>query len=283
MSGTSAYLDVAKKDFADAARSKMLWVLSALMILFVGVGVYLPKVLPNSGGLNAALGFLLTPMLLLIPILGLIVGYMSIIGERESGSIRALLALPIVRREVLVGKFLGRVGVLAVPVVAGFALASVVVLAVYGQFPGSTYLGFATMALLVAVVYVALAVSVSASVASRGKAMALVVGLLLVLEYLWPPIAMGIYYLLNGEMPNPVNLPDWYLFFIKLTPTTASGLAVESVFDFGDLSLNGIPPQMGAGETPLYLQNWVSWIVLALWVVVPLAIGYYRFQRATIS
>ena len=30
---------------------------------------------------------------------------------------------------------------------------------------------------------------------------------------------------------------------------------------------------------PVYLEHWVAFLILAVWIVVPLAIGYWRFGR----
>lgn len=286
MTETSAWLAVARKDFADAARSKMLWALSALMILFVGVATYVPHALNEDPAIEDALMFMLSPMLLLIPILGLIVGYMSIIGERDTGSIRALLGLPIVRSEVLAGKFVGRLGVLALPIVVGFLVGTAVAVALYGSLPGQSYVGFVAVALLIGVFYVALAVSISASVATRGKAMALAVTSVIVFEYLWNVIAMGLYYLLNREMPVMTDLPNWYRFFLRLAPTNAIGTFLSGIFEYpGAMSFTGLPAPIKAeyANSAFYLQEWFSGIVALLWIAVPLAIGYYRFERATIS
>ncbi|GAA0676783.1 ABC transporter permease subunit [Natronoarchaeum mannanilyticum] len=286
MTKSNVWLDVAKKDFADAARSKMLWALSALMILFVGIAVYAAHAINEDPAIQDALFFMSTPMLLLIPILGLIVGYMSIVGERESGSIRALLALPIVRWEVIVGKFVGRVGVLWIPIVAGFAIGSAIATVLYGTTPGRAYAEMMVFALTVGIVYVAIAVSISASTNSRGKAMALAVGAFALFEYLWSVIPMGVYYVINRELPaftSVSDFPNWFLVLTRLAPSNAIATFLASIFEFeGAFGGTGVSNDQLA-EVPFFLQEWFSGIVVLLWIAVPLAIGYLRFQRATIS
>jgi len=281
MTKANVWFDVAKKDFADAARSKMLWALSAVMILFVGIASYAPNAMMEDPDIEAALNFMSSPMLILIPILAMIVGYMSIVGERDTGSIRMLLSLPIVRWEVLVGKFVGRLGVLTLPTVAGFGVGAVVMVALYGDVPAGSFVEFLVLTLLVAMLYIAIAVGISASVDSRGKAMGLAAGAILVLEYLWSAVPLGIYYLLNGNLTMTGGVPDWFQFMSFLTPKASLQKFLLMFFDFGFAnSLGGL--QAGS-DAPIYLQNWFSGIVVLLWIVVPLAIGYVRFQRATIS
>jgi len=281
MTKSNVWLDVAKKDFADAARSKMLWVLSALMIVFVGIASYAPKALGGDPDIAAALNFMSTPMLLLIPILAMIVGYMSIVGERDTGSIRMLLSLPIVRGEVVLGKVLGRLGVLAVPTLLGFGVGAVVMFAVYGELPAGSFFEFLVFTLLVAMLYTVFAVSISASVNSRGKAMGLAAGTIILFQYLWSAIPIGIYYLLNGTVRITGGVPDWFQFLSTATPSASLQKFLLMFFDFG---FGGSLGSLQAGsEAPIYLQNWFSGIIALLWIVVPLAIGYVRFQRTTIS
>jgi len=281
MTKSNVWFDVAKKDFADAARSKMLWVLSALMILFVGIASYAPKALGGDPDIAAALNLMSTPMLLLIPILAMIVGYMSIVGERDTGSIRLLLSLPIVRGEVVLGKVLGRLAVLAVPTLLGFGVGGVVMFALYGELPAGSFLEFLVFTLLVAMLYIIFAVSISASVNSRGKAMGLAAGTIILFQYLWSVIPIGIYYLLNGTTRITGGMPGWFEFLTTATPSASLQKFLLIFFDFG---YGGSLGSLQAGsEAPIYLQNWFSGIIALLWIAVPLVIGYVRFQRTTIS
>lgn len=265
------WVHVARKDFADAIRSKTLWALSVVMIAFALVGMYAPHAFDENPDVEAAVAFLNTPMLILVPILGLIVGYMAIVGERDTGSIKFLLGLPIVRWEVLVGKFVGRSLVLAVPILLGFAIAVPLVVVLYGDFPVWTYLMFVALSVLTAIVFVAIAVGISASVSSRGKAMASVIGVFVLFEYLWGLIPTVLYYLLNGEFPG-VDAPNWYEFVLQFSPGLATMEFVDFVYD-----------REVSSDVPVYLQEWFSGIIVALWIVLPLAIGYVRFKRTSIS
>ena len=265
------WVHVARKDFADAIRSKTLWALSIVMIGFALVGMYAPHAFDENPDVEAAVAFLNTPMLILVPILGLIVGYMAIVGERDTGSIKFLLGLPIVRWEVLVGKFVGRSFVLAVPILLGFAIAVPLVVVLYGDFPVWTYLMFVGLSVLTAIVFVAVAVGVSASVSSRGKAMASVIGVFVLFEYVWGLIPMALYYLLNSELPG-ADAPNWFEFVLQLSP----GFAIMEFVDF-------VYTREVSSDVPIYLQEWFSGVIVALWIFLPLAVGYARFKRTSIS
>jgi len=37
--------------------------------------------------------------------------------------------------------------------------------------------------------------------------------------------------------------------------------------------------QLFGGELPIFLQDWFSFLILLFWIVVPLAVALYRFDR----
>jgi ABC-2 type transport system permease protein len=261
---------VAQKDFADAVRSKMFWALSGLMILFATIGLYIPEAAGSDATVSDGIGALSGVMALFIPIVAIVVGYMSIVGERETGSVRMLLGLPLKRWEVLVGKLVGRAAVMIVPVLIGFAVAVPFALAVYGELPGTEYAEFVTAVVLVGATFVAIAVGISGSVNSRGKALALVVGLYAMLQFFWSLIPLGLYYLANGGLPED-SAPTWVEALNQVPPARAARNASEGLW-------NGI-----STSEPLVLQEWFSALLLLVWIGVPLLIGYLRFERADIS
>lgn len=263
---------VARKDFSDAIRSKMFWGLSLLMILTSYLGLYIAQAIDSGATAEDGVTVLSSPMLLLVPIIGLIVGYMALVGERETGSIRMVLSLPLKRSEVLFGKFVGRTGVVTIPILLGFVVAAPFVYVLYGTFPAIDYAQFATQTVLVGVIFVAIAVGISGSFDTRGKALATVLGVFVLFEYLWQVLPFGLYYLLNGEFPGEQADPTWLDFLISLAPSEATQAVADALYT-ASISTS----------QPLLLQEWVSGVVVLLWILTPLAVGYGRFARANIS
>lgn len=286
--GYAGWLAIAKKDFADAARAKLLWALTALLILLVA-GVSAIPYLTSTGptpGFDDALLFLFQPIGTLVPIIGLIVGYQAITAERESGSIRFLLGLPFTRLDVVLGKVAGRAGVVALPTIVGFLVGGIVIAALYDGFDVVDYLGLFLFSLLMGLVYVAIAVGVSASVGSRGKAVAGVLGIYVLFDFIWAFVPSAVYWVFHREVPlftgEPV--PGWYLLIERLSPGQALTVIALDLVDFvgtGDVDLT--TAGRIAGDVPFYLETWVAWVIVAAWIVVPVAIGYARFNRAVIS
>ena len=121
--------------------------------------------------------------------------------------------------------------------------------------------------------------------------MALVIGTYMVFVALWELVTAGPYYLIYDEGP-PVEAETWYLVLQQFNPlsayTTLASNTVEGTippftFQYGLEEFEAAqltPADRYAGEAPFYLQDWFGALVLVFWFVVPVAIGYYRFERA---
>jgi len=272
---------VARKDFADARRSRSLWVLSALFlllaVLFASIYAFVPEVSADpeldSVGL---LGFLASPVALFVAVAALVVAYKSVAGETESGSGKLLLSLPNSRRDVLLGKVLGRTSVLALPVLVGLVAMLAVIFVGDVAFAPVDYVLFALVTLLFVAAYVALYVGISASTTSTSRAATLSVLVLVVLEFVWDFVTISVWFVLNGfRVPDGLftadlaAMPELVAFLSTLPPSTAYMNAVSGVLQ------NSLT---GAGAW--YLSNWFGLVVLVLWAIVPAAIGYRRYSRA---
>ena len=245
---TSHVPTVARKEFEDAGRSKLLWSLIGLLVGIVVIGYVAIWQTVDDTTAAEVLSFLGVPLQVILPVAALIAGYMAVVGERRSGSIKILLGLPPNRADVVFGKVLGRMGV------------------------------------------VGLAVGVSASVSTRGKSMAIVVGLYMVFVALWELLTAGPYYLIYDE-PVPVEAETWYLVLEQFNPIFAYSNLSTSVlensvypfrFQYGlqEMQAAGMTPaECYPGDAPFYVQDWFGVVVMLCWLIVPVAIGYFRFKR----
>jgi ABC-2 type transport system permease protein len=287
---------IARKDFRDAARSRALWGLTTLFVLFMAGFAYLFTLLqgqtqgPGQGQSEAVLSsldyvsFLLSPVALLVPITALVITHKSIAGEVESGSAKFLLSLPHTRRDAVAGKVVGRGSVLAVSIGIGLAAALVVVLALYDVFDAGVFLTFSVLTVLLGFAYTAVGVGLSATTKDSGRATILAAGFFIVFEVVWGFVPNVLYYLVEGSFSPPfaqaadgapyLDAPGWYFFVQRLAPSEAFSSAAQW---FTDSSATLQP----AFETiPFYLTGWASLALLVAWVVVVPAAGFYVFSRA---
>lgn len=286
---------VARKDFEDAARSRMLWAITALFVLTTAGGMYALNIAFDEQSATSAIRWLGSPASLVVPLAAIVVGYLAIAGERESGSIKILLGLPHTRRDVVIGKLLGRTGVVAVATVVAFAAGAVVLLVQYGSLPFVKFALLGALTFFFAMVFVGIAIGFSAFTKTRSRAMAGAIGIFFLFQFVWSVVPLGIYYLLEGSIPDPLggNLPAWYFLVQLLNPSNAyaaaSGLFIDSAGVknalIGPVGESGqtIADFVQGGTVPFYLTEWFSLVVLVAWLVVPVAIGYWRFNNADLS
>lgn len=268
-----SWLVVARKDFRDASRSRLLWSLTALFVLMVGGLAYVYAEVLSQTDQISSLGFVVFlqgTAGLFISIVALLVAYKSIAGERESGTISFLLGLPHRRRDVVVGKVVGRGGVVAAALLVGFIAAALVLVGVGGTFDAAQYVLFTLLSALYAGAFVSIAVALSSATASSAKAAAGAIGFWIFNQF-WGAAMLAVYVVVNGFSLPQGPLPDWYHALAGLGPGAAYSNAAGYF----------LPPefaqQVGGGFGGL--PEWYGVVILVGWFVVPLVLGAARFQQ----
>lgn len=277
-------LDIARKDFAAARRSRSLWAVATLLGLLTTViafsfSSYRTPPTETFVQLFQTMGNVFG---LLLPIVALVVSYMSIAGERESGGLKFLLGLPNTRRDVFLGKVASRLTVVTAGVVFMIVTATAMAVARHGVLPLSVVVGTFVVSLLYTAVFVGIAVALSAAVAERSRAIAASVGayFLLVLVYVIPGVNVAqivrfVHQTLFGFEPNV----DLYNTVLYTSPLIAYRKAMNLVVP-SDAQRQVLERASETDTLPGYLGDEVSLVVFAVWLVVPLVIGYLRFEEA---
>lgn len=297
------WAQVARKDFEDSIRSRMLWAAMAAFVLLMGivVGAAATGDLSEADPTNLIVVFSQLGGQLLVPIVALMIGYMAIVGERESGSLRVLFGLSHSRSDVFAGKFVSRLGVIGVAALVACGVAIALAVLLFGSIDAGTFLGFVAVTLLLGAAFTSIAVCVSAMTASRAQAMAGAIGAYVLFIMLWHPIVAGLHYALNGELVG-VEGPAWYFLLLRFNPLTAY---VHTTGSLADQFINGLigwetivedvalsqlqqPDALllsnrVSGDLPYYLSDWSAGLILLAWVVVPAAVGYWRFEAADLN
>ncbi|WP_306054301.1 ABC transporter permease [Natronococcus wangiae] len=285
--------DIALKDFADAVRSRALWVAIAIFLAFMALTQFIVISIVENPNPELATRFLEGPATeVVLPIVGLVVGYQAIVGERETGSIRFLLGLPHSRLDVVIGKFLGRFAVLSVAVLSGFLVAVGIIVAMLGVPPVVPIVTYVLIVLLSTAAIVSIAIGISAVVDTRGRAISVVVGGYIFATMLWSYVVDGVYYAVNGDFPG-ADPPTWIGVLDHLNPLTAMSTSANvllpeasqisiTVTDDGVTAAQTGQAPTGTADAPVYEPLFLA-IVLVLWTVLPLAVGYIRFRDSDLS
>lgn len=289
---------VARKDFRDAVRSRTLWALSALFVLVFSVPTVLRFFIQppenaqqaQEGVVSVFIFLIKEATAVLVPLIAIVVAYAAVTRERESGTLKLLLSLPHSRDDVVVGKVLGRSAVVALPIAVGFAVAAVVLLAAGGTFDPSVYVGFAVLTAVLGVVFVAVAVGVSAAVDSTQRAVYAAVGYFLLVNFGWNWLANkfadGAQQLLSLGSPGRYEV----LLFVKLlNPIQAYKTLVDSLLGpalaarqqmFGFFLFPDPAAQQALGESLAvpFTDPFVG-LYLSFWVFAPVALGLWSFRE----
>ena len=274
---------VTKKEFLDAGRSHTFVGLVALFVAFGGFFVaiqWIPNLYRTAAGDRSTLALLNSmrqPSVFFVPLIGLVVGYGAIAGERASGSIKLLLGLPNTRREVFVGKLVGRTAVVAVAIAIGYGCAALVAVLSYDSFAFTEFVAYTLLSMLYAAVCISIAIGFSASTKSRYRALAGAATVYATFLLLWDAAVTLLQVVFVGYAVQPGALPAWVSLLKYLNPSTAFAHATIAVVP--DVRSITMFPYL---ETSFWV-DWYGFAVLGLWILVPLALGYRSFVRADLE
>lgn len=285
---------IAKKDFQDAVRSMVFWGLSLFFFVLIAAAAGTLAWYEDELLMIQFIAALSEVTKLVVPLIALVLGWKSIAGERESGSMQVLLSLPHNRVDVVLGKLIGRAGVLSLSIVIGFTLAAVALPFAVEDLAISEYVGFTAMTIIYGIAYTSIAVSLSSLTRSTTIAGAAMFGAFLTFYVIWNSIQIvfqelldrghisGVEYSfsINGQEIAGERLPDWALFFDTIDPGNAYQNAITVVSSVPETELGTIiQTQLFPDGIPFYLQDWFSLLILVVWVAVPIALAAYRFDR----
>ena len=263
----------ARREFRDAISSRW-FLLYTVSFTVLAVAVSFMS-LAGSGsqgfaGFGRTTAGLLNLIMLVVPLMALNAGAGTIAGERERGTLLYLLAQPVSRAELLLGKYLGLAAALCGSMFVGFGLSA----AVLAWRAGSV--GLNAFAMLVAftcaLALAMLSVGILLSVLSRRSGVATGLGLFawLVLVFLSD---LG---LMAGTILFKLRVQEVFAIGI-VNPLQAFKMGVIVNMN-ASLDVLG-PVGMYASQTYGHALPWILASVLAIWTVVPLAAALVLFNR----
>ncbi len=211
----------------------------------------------------------------LLPLIALLLSFDAVVGEQERGTLILLIAYPVARWEVVLGKFLGHSAILAIATVLGYGAAAVA-LAIKGAPLVDAWPAFVAMigsSVLLGAAFVALGVLASVVVRERATAAGLAVAIWLFFVLLYDTALLGVLVADQGRIVTAdvldilllLNPADAYRLFNQ-TGSEAAGLYSGMA---GPGEAEGLPASLLAAA-------------LAGWVVLPLAASILLFRRRSL-
>lgn len=264
---------VAREEFRRALETRWLFgftvLLTALVLGLSFFGLAQSREVGFQGFARVTLS-LMNLVLFVVPLTGLMLGVTSIAGG--GGTLPLLLAQPVGRGEVLLGKFAGLAGALSVAQAIGFGAGGSLVAFLAGadQIPG--FLALTGLSLALGWLTVSTSLCIAVVWPDRLKAMsaALLLWLLMVVAY--DLVVLGVTALLRGVPLQTVLFPALLLNPVDLARVLTT-LAVGSGALFGPTSAVLMRSFGSAGGIALGLM------VLAIESVIPMVIAVRVFRE----
>ena len=301
------------KEMSDNLSSARMRVLELLVVLFGAVVVYfaaeqirqtiaedrflfLRLFAPPTTAGETSLTFTLV-LNILVPLVAIGLGFDAINGEYNRRTLSRILAQPIYRDALLLGKFLAGLATLSISLITLWLLVIGFGLLRLGIPPSAEELGRSVVFLVITVAYagVWLALAMLFSILFRSPATAALVGLgvWLFLALLWPALAQPL-----GEAISPPDVrftmlglptPDtelWKVALARFSPSQLYGEAVVAILNPDEKSLANLLAQfqgriMGA-PLPLgqsIVMAWPQIVGLIAGMILLYVVGYVAFQR----
>ena len=204
-----AVLTLAGKEVRESVRNR--WVLAATLLLgalslsltFLGSA---PTGTVGANALDVVVVSLSSLTILLLPLIALLLSHDAIVGEIERGTMLLLLSYPVGRRQVVIGKFVGHVAVLALATLVGFGAAGVALALTGTTIERQSWNAFALMvgsSVLLGAAFLAIGYCASVLARSRGAAAALAVCIWLALVVVYDMLLLGLLVADQGTHPGP--------------------------------------------------------------------------------
>ncbi|MCK8518085.1 ABC transporter permease subunit [Methanoculleus sp. 7T] len=227
---------VAGKEFTDHLTSRKFLVILALLLMFALLGMHQgidqynqnlesynqqlqaagdstgPGMMPDRPSILLIFMQLVSSLVAFGGMLAIATGFDLISKEKETRSLKTLLAHPIFRDEIINGKALGGAAALGVALVIAFAITLAVLLVcsivpTADEVAGIGFLGLASFMYLLA--FFALALALSVVTKESGHAMVYGLALFFALAYVLPMFGMVLGGMVAGDPPQRPEMPAW--------------------------------------------------------------------------
>jgi len=266
---------LAMKELRDGFRNR--WVAAAIIVLAILALVLsvlgsAPTGSVRVSELDISVISLASLSVYLIPLIALMLSYDALVGEFERGTMMLLLAYPVTRWQIIVGKFLGHLMILLIAIVVGYG-GTVVVLTLVTDSGTEGWQAYATMmasTLVLGAVFIALGYLISVIVRERATAAGAAIGLWLVFVVLYDLLLFGA---LTMDEEQKIS-QQLFSMLMLVSPTDAYRVLNLSLFEGVSEAAGIAGVASGAGMSSMLLAS-----SLVLWIILPLIATLLLFRR----
>ncbi len=268
-------LIIASKEIREALRNR--WVLATTLLLgALALTLSLLGSAPTgnvgSGRLDVVIVSLSSLTIFLVPLIALLLSHDAIVGEMERGTMLLLLSYPVGRNQVLLGKFVGHIAILAFATLIGYGATAVMLVATGNTIDAASWYAFLVLlgsSILLGGVFIAVGYLISGLVSERSTAGGVAIGVWLLFVVIYDMALLGALVAAGGHA-LPAGVLDALLL---INPTDAYRML--------NLGSGGARALSGMGGVAEYsaLGPTILVAALAAWTAGPLALASLSFSR----
>ena len=258
-----AALHIARKEMSAHLRSWWIVIMGGVCALLSGlIGNYGFAFAAGEAGVQSVLVSLLHLQLYIVPLLGLLLAYDAVLGERESGMFDLHLSLGVSRWTFLTGKWIGLYACLAFAVAPGMLLQVRAFHAAGGGL--ATFAALLLYCGILASAIVSIGLLISSCSLNRGTVVSLAVGSWIVLVVLLDLLVIGLLAATQGDVP------DWLVNGLIL----ANPLGSYRLLTYAHFFPDQVEPLLHVRNVGII----AALTVLGLWVAGPVLLAAYRLR-----
>ena len=267
---------IAAKERRDGLRNRWVLALTALLTVFALTLAFVgaaPTGTVKAGALAVTVVSLSSLSIFLLPLIALLLSFDAIVGELERGTLGLLLAYPVARWQVVLGKFAGHVGILAIATGVGYGVAGGAVALVADSGGWDAFALLVATSVLLGAAFIAIGYVISTVVRDRATAAGLAIGIWLLFVLIYDMALLGVLVADHGRTIG-AGLVNWLLLFNPADTYRMVNLAgTPDARLFSGMA--GLASDLRFAPATLAAS-------LMLWIAVPLGAAMILFQRRQI-
>ena len=261
-------LTIANREFRDGLRNR--WIAALILLLTtLSLSLYFLGSAPTgnikASGLSVAVVSLASLSVYIIPLMALLLSFDALVGELERGTLLLLLTYPISRWQIVVGKFVGHMAILAFAILIGYGVTAVAIAFATGSSVDNwqAYLLMMLSSWMLGGIFIALGYLISAHTRARTTAVGIAVVVWLVAVLLYD---LGLMALLLADKEQSIN-QNLFTWLMVTNPTDSYRIlnltGVDSVGQVAGMTDLGAKTNLGS---TLLLSVMMAWIALPLFL-----------------
>lgn len=268
-------LATAQAEMRIAARNRWLAIAAALMVVFALVLSAAGAAPTGDLGvdrLSVVVASLTSLAVYLVPLLALLMAFDAVAGEVERGTLPLLLTYPVARWQVLTGKLIAHLAILALALLAGYGAAAVAAL---WADPGAVA-GLAALArlfwtsVLLGATFLGAGYALSSLARRPSGAAGLAVGL-------W----LGIVVLYDLGLLAAIVADDGGAFTVHVFPLALLANPADAFRLFNLAAAEAAAAASGVGGAAATIPAWQAALSILIWPLVTLGLASAAFRRVT--